>query len=355
MDKLHLHIKLTLLGLLVHWGVSAQLSYLNLQQAECIENTIVVEYSNAKAYDITWESPEVIKETNNATLLIESDITTTITGSYSTLDSNLVINGDFEAQFEGFNTTYKITDDVEKTGFIAVDDNPGSFTSYFINKGDHTLGNGNMLIIDGDTFEDYFYQTTVAAEKESQYEISFWGLNIHEIFIPGDTSNEDKNPPIYRITINGKTMYDTILPMDTSWNEFSFIYKTENTDSIRLEISSQTGTVKKNDFAIDDVSIRKKTMKTEELILESCLKDGGEMEIDNRLLVFTPNGDGDHDEFIIDEMGIAQIVSLDGELIKIINTPGAWDGTDKNNNPVGAGYYAIVINNQTVLQVSLVK
>ena len=70
--------------------------------------------------------------------------------------------------------------------------------------------------------------------------------------------------------------------------------------------------------------------------------------------IFTPNGDGNNDAFYIASEGTAKIVTVDGVLVKELNTPGYWDGTDQNNEPLSTGYYGIILNGNSPIKVSLI-
>ena len=72
-------------------------------------------------------------------------------------------------------------------------------------------------------------------------------------------------------------------------------------------------------------------------------------------LIFTPNGDGLYDQFNIEVTGEAKIYNRYGTLVKTLNTPGAWDGTDLSNALVSDGYYVIIINGETSIRVAVKK
>lgn len=70
-------------------------------------------------------------------------------------------------------------------------------------------------------------------------------------------------------------------------------------------------------------------------------------------LIFTPNNDGVYDDFYIEQTGSAKIYNKSGRLIKEIETPTTWDGSDLNNLPVPDGYYVIIIDNGEVIHVAV--
>lgn len=72
-------------------------------------------------------------------------------------------------------------------------------------------------------------------------------------------------------------------------------------------------------------------------------------------LIFSPNNDGLYDEYFIEEEGQAQIFNRYGLLIKTLQTPTYWDGTNNQNQLVPDGYYVIIINDQKQLRIALKK
>lgn len=70
---------------------------------------------------------------------------------------------------------------------------------------------------------------------------------------------------------------------------------------------------------------------------------------------FSPNGDGNEDEFYIDAIGNARIYDKRGKMIKSLTVPSNWDGTDDNNQPVDLGLYIIIIDESEKRHVSLMR
>lgn len=70
---------------------------------------------------------------------------------------------------------------------------------------------------------------------------------------------------------------------------------------------------------------------------------------------FSPNGDGIADDFFIQGSGNTQIRNKTGQLIKEIQAPGFWDGTDKNGVPVEIGLYVIEPSNGARIKISVLR
>lgn len=71
--------------------------------------------------------------------------------------------------------------------------------------------------------------------------------------------------------------------------------------------------------------------------------------------VFSPDGDGFHDHYFIENTGNVEIFNRQGKLVKRLSVPANWDGTDQAGNVLDLGYYVIVINGTTKLFVTLLQ
>lgn len=71
--------------------------------------------------------------------------------------------------------------------------------------------------------------------------------------------------------------------------------------------------------------------------------------------VFTPNGDGVSDTYLIDYEGQVEIFNTQRKKVADFNIPFNWDGNDNNSNPLDSGLYALIINGQKVVYVTILK
>ena len=70
---------------------------------------------------------------------------------------------------------------------------------------------------------------------------------------------------------------------------------------------------------------------------------------------FTPNGDGLEDTYLIDKPGYTKIYNKNGTLIRTLNTPAAWDGSDESGKLCPMGYYIIIIDGKEKTGVVLIN
>ena len=81
-------------------------------------------------------------------------------------------------------------------------------------------------------------------------------------------------------------------------------------------------------------------------ITQRCLED---------YPVFTPNGDAVEDTYFIPYEGSVQIFDVNGTLIRRLNTPAYWDGTDDSDNPLPMGTYAIITDSGKIVNITIIK
>lgn len=76
---------------------------------------------------------------------------------------------------------------------------------------------------------------------------------------------------------------------------------------------------------------------------------------ESKPLSFSPNDDGVEDTYYISQTGKAKIYDKRGNLVKEINTPNTWNGTNNNNEHVPYGYYIIILNEKDKKGITVLK
>lgn len=94
-------------------------------------------------------------------------------------------------------------------------------------------------------------------------------------------------------------------------------------------------------------------LKPQDYHLEITAPNGCSVISDTALIVnstacenvlFSPNGDGFQDEYFFDQKGKGVIVDKFGNLIREVDLPFIWDGSDENQTKIPQGYYILNIN-----------
>lgn len=71
--------------------------------------------------------------------------------------------------------------------------------------------------------------------------------------------------------------------------------------------------------------------------------------------VFYPNGDGVADTYYIENAGKAKIYDRNGILIKELDSPANWDGTNSRGENATSGLYLIIVNESNSSKVTLIR
>jgi len=128
---------------------------------------------------------------------------------------------------------------------------------------------------------------------------------------------------------------------------FPFSYKVANSkDTLRFN----TNTFSLSKEGIFDLIVKDATGC--EVIFKSKLVVPRNEQCD---AVFYPNGDGIADTYYIENTGHALIYNRSGEIVKELDVPDSWDGTDKKRQDAPSGLYVIVINKDTKIKVTLLR
>jgi len=245
--------------------VSSALSQVNAgpDQSICIgQSTILQGTGPASGYDYTWTSipnDPTISNPNILSPTIQPTLTTAYTLEGKTVSNiNLVNNGDFQAGNTGFTSDYDYCDQPDclnvspPGGIYGINSNPSYLHNAFPSCGDHTTGSGNMLVANGDEFNNQtLYQYTVTnISQNTDYEFSTW-ITSMVWSIPMFGAN-------FSFEINGTTIgtYSATSSICT-WGEFFYVWNsgTSNSATIRIINTTTVASGMGNDFAIDDVAL----------------------------------------------------------------------------------------------------
>ncbi|MFN3943254.1 MAG: hypothetical protein ACK4K1_11540, partial [Flavobacterium sp.] len=263
---------------------------------------------------------------------------------------NLITNGNFE---QGFNVGFQggqspgynyiaAPSGNTNAGDWAIGTNPLPYnTSSFISSGDHTTGNGNMMIVDGTSVggQQRFYRAGTngggicGLTVGVAYTFSYW---IRSIFTtPGGTyaniGIQWNNANNVQLISGSPFAPDT----NNGWQQVRYTFTASNT-CVNIELFNNNTDFPGNDFALDDISL---TAPPEPLSLTYSF---------NAITCF-----GGADGFIAGYVkgGIAPFTfNLTGPAINISNTQGIF-----SNLPLGTYTLSVTdSNNTTVTQNNIV-
>jgi hypothetical protein len=169
-------------------------------------------------------------------------------GSISFGGPNLVINGDFEAGNISFNTAYQYYNGtLLYEGHYAIGPNPHDFHSFAASYGDHSSGNGNMMVVNGALIPNVtLWEQDVSVSPNTYYTFSIWFSSWIPVI---------QNVANLEFYINNTLVGSSIVDNYASWDHFSASWQSDlNTMAIIRVIDIETESYT-NDFAIDDISL----------------------------------------------------------------------------------------------------
>ncbi|MBV7256145.1 hypothetical protein KCG44_05035 [Pacificimonas sp. WHA3] len=166
---------------------------------------------------------------------------------------NLVTNGDFEAGNTGFvsDYTYRAGGNFSAAEYT-VGNNPRAFNSNFVQAGDHTTGDGLMMIVNGSTnLNDVVWQSSnIAVDGMTDYFFEAFVMNVFAAAPPVLT---------FTISLDGgvEQVLDTLsVPIQTGiWNGLSTSFNSGTATDAVLRLRNAQTAFGGNDFAIDDINL----------------------------------------------------------------------------------------------------
>jgi gliding motility-associated-like protein len=160
--------------------------------------------------------------------------------------NNLIVNGDFSQGNMGFTSSYSYANPNVTEGQYFVGTNPQAWNGGLSACGDHTTGNGNMMMVNGAPVADVnVWKQIIAVTPNTNYAFSTW---LQALWPP--------NPAQLRFSINGKdigTLITAALPTCTL-TQFYTTWNSGNNTTAVISIVNKNTAIQGNDFALDDIS-----------------------------------------------------------------------------------------------------
>jgi len=176
------------------------------------------------------------------------------------LDTSVVLNGDFEQGNTGFTApgyTLNCSGGSSSPGQYCILNNVSvKYPSY--TQADHTSGTGLMMYVDPlSAVPGAVWRQTVSVKPNTDYVYEAWINNVHNPLPPAVPNPNDSN--VIQLGVNGSglagtrtvayTLPDTWLPARTVWNSGALT-------SVTLEVLNLNPTFGGNDYVLDDISLR---------------------------------------------------------------------------------------------------
>ena len=219
------------------------------------------------AFPFRWSPATGLSSTTilNPTATISTPITYVLTGTAIDLSGDLITNGDFSAGNAGFVTDYTfdpnpvINANELDEGEYTVGSNPAIMHRNWQACGDHTTGNGNMLIVNGATFAGQnAWCQTISVTSNTDYAFSAWVVSV------------DPNGPVeIQFKIDGVPVGPGNVGLSTTcvWTNFFVVWNSGVSTSIEICIEDINIARTGNDFALDDITFSPLCEVTDEVTL----------------------------------------------------------------------------------------
>ena len=234
--------------------------------AVCPNTNLTFTASGGGSSTYSWTSTPVDLEltvTNQPTINVSPNNTTTYTVSTNTVSSNLVYNGNFELGNEGFSSEYKLFAPNNPTGAqraYGIVTNSSNWYSTFGNCVDHTAGDGTgkFMVLDGSTYNignEKFWCQKIAVEPNKNYQFSYWVQTV-------SLGNVAK----IQTQINGASLgvYNAV-NQNCVWSEVTYIWNSGTNTIAEICLIDQEYLASGNDFSIDDISLRSQNLCSAEV------------------------------------------------------------------------------------------
>jgi Ca2+-binding RTX toxin-like protein len=158
---------------------------------------------------------------------------------------NLVINGDFSGGNVGFSTEYEFLQPSVDEGTYTIGRDPADHHPLFASYGDHTTGNGRMMIVNGaEVPGKRVWSQTLTVVPGSVYEFSLWVATAFP-----------ESPAVLRLAVNGAVLGTGRAPTDVGiWRRIAVMWHSGSSTSARLSVVDANTDFSGNDFTLDDMS-----------------------------------------------------------------------------------------------------
>lgn len=168
--------------------------------------------------------------------------------------TELISNNDFTAGNTGFTSGYTYCSAagcLVPEGLYSVGTNPTFYHASFTGA-DHTTGQGNFMIVNGDsTGQTVWSQTVTGVLPNTNYTFSTWVSSVFPI-----------SPAQLQFSINNVPLGTPFVAPPTTgvWQQFYTVWNSGSSTSALLSILNLNPTAQGNDFGLDDISFQECTL-----------------------------------------------------------------------------------------------
>ncbi|MBK7232013.1 MAG: gliding motility-associated C-terminal domain-containing protein [Saprospiraceae bacterium] len=266
-------------------------------------------------------------------------------------NTNLINNGDFSAGNTGFYTDYALGSTpcygfgyLDCEGTYDVITNPQLGHSAWSACGDHTTGSGNMMVLNGaPSFQSVWCQQ-VTVIPDMDYKFSAWCASV-----------TSASPPILQISVNGTTVGNIFNSSGApcNWEQFGADFNSGPNTIIEICILNMNTNTGGNDFAIDDLVLRKicevrDTVELDVIQIVAEIETPEEVNCDRTVLELDASGSSQGPGWTYQwTASPGKILSGDKTLKPTIDGPGTYNLTVCSPLPNCCKTVTVMVNGNT--------
>jgi len=220
-----------------------------------------VPLSTKPAIDFCWSPASYLDDPSSPHPTATPPVTTKYYFTANITGPNLIVNGDFNGGNMSFTSDYIFSpvDDIEGKYFIG--NNPHDWDpSAPSSCGDHTSGNGNMMMVNGYELVPgaTVWSQQVTVQPNTNYAFSTWVQSL--VYL---------NPAGLQFSINGVPLGSPFTAGATacSWQQFHTVWNSGNSTTATIRIVDQNMNWAGNDFALDDISLTQLSLQKDSVTI----------------------------------------------------------------------------------------
>ena len=203
----------------------------------CPNSNVLISVSGGTNTNYSWVAsppdPSLLNSINDS-ILVSPNQSTTYMVSTNVLNENLIWNGNFEIQNNGFYSDLNYLNPNNPNGFqgtFGVTSNASFWEPTLAFCVDHTLGNGigNMMVVDGSTQGNVIvWKQLVHVESNKTYTFSYYTQSV-----------DGNSPAILKVSLNGNTLgIDSLNNTTCSWQLHTYTWVSGNDSIAQLHIEN---------------------------------------------------------------------------------------------------------------------
>jgi hypothetical protein len=175
-----------------------------------------------------------------------------VTSASSASAVNLVQNGDFSAGNIAFTSQYNyVAPPLDQKSLYpeaayTIAGNPNITHDNWASFGDHTTGDGNMMIVNGAGAPDVVvWEQVISVTPKMLYNFGAWLVSSYSV-----------SPAVLQFEINGRAIGPVFNASSNegAWNFFGTTWNSRGAKFARIAIVNQNTALDGNDFALDDIT-----------------------------------------------------------------------------------------------------